>query len=187
MLTYRTGKYLTLETFCTCTQTYRRYSAQIDPLPHNPSETLPALTALGQQIIDPVIEAFGLEQFRLTYGFCSIDLKRWLARKDPITSLKHGKVSPHLDQHMAHEINRNGRYYCPRLGAACDFRLLDLPSDALITWIVAQKLPFDSIYFYGPGRPIHISYGPQHKGAIWAFTAQGTPTRRGTEAWRSLQ
>lgn len=187
MLTQRTGKYLTLEAFCTCTQTYRRYRAQIDPLPHNLSETLPALALLCEQIIDPVIEAFGLERFQLTYGFCSIDLKRWLARKDPITGVKHGKASPHLDQHMAHEVNRSGRYYCPRLGAACDFCILDLPSDALVTWIVMQRLPFDSLYFYGATRPIHISYGPQRKGAIWSFTDQGTPTRKGTEHWQQLR
>jgi hypothetical protein len=86
---------------------------------------------------------------------------------------------------MAHEVNRNGQYYCDsrrdrfanRLGAACDFRILDLPSDALVDWIVAQGLPFDSLYFYGADRPIHISYGPQHKRDIWAFTAWGTPTR----------
>ncbi|WP_255527048.1 hypothetical protein [Nodosilinea sp. LEGE 07088] len=35
----------------------------------------------------------------------------------------------------------------------------------------------DSLYFYGADRPIHISYGPQRKGDIWAFTEQGTPTR----------
>jgi hypothetical protein len=79
---------------------------------------------------------------------------------------------------MAHEVKRNGRYYCDsrrdrfanRLGAACDFRILDLPSNDLVDWIVAQKLPFDSLYFYGANRPIHISYGPKHKRETWAFT-----------------
>jgi hypothetical protein len=80
---------------------------------------------------------------------------------------------------MAHEVKRNGRYYCDRLGVACDFRILDLPSDALVDWIVAQGLPFDSLYFYGVSRPIHISYGPQQKRDIWAFTNRGVPTRKG--------
>ncbi len=78
---------------------------------------------------------------------------------------------------MAHEVNRHGRYFCQRLGAACDFRILGLPINALVEWIVAQGLPFDSIYFYGADRPIHISYGPQHKRDIWAFTEWGTPKR----------
>jgi hypothetical protein len=189
----RLGKYLTLEEFCTCTQTYQRFADQIDPFPKNLDETLPALEALCQHILDPVIDRFGRDspsaeadaarterlsqRFLLSYGFCSVDLKRWLAKKDPVTGKKHGIATPSLDQHMAHEVNRHGRYFCQRLGAACDFRILDLPSDALVDWIVAQGLPFDSLYFYGADHPIHISYGPQHKRDIWAFTAWGTPTR----------
>jgi hypothetical protein len=180
------AKFLALDVFCTCTQTYGRYADQIDPFPKNRKETIPALEALGEHIIDPVIDAFGLERFQLTYGFCSADLKRWLAKKDPITGVKNGKVSPNLDQHMAHEVNRNGNYYCDRLGAACDFKILDLPSDELVDWILHKGLPFDSLYFYGCDRPIHISYGPQHKRAIWTFTEKGTPTQRGTERWQAL-
>ncbi|MBD1876734.1 hypothetical protein H6F75_24915 [Nodosilinea sp. FACHB-131] len=172
------GRYLTLEEFCTCTQTYRNYADQIDPFPKNSEETLPALKVLCQHIIDPVIDEFGRDRFLLTFGFCSIDLKRWLAKKDPLTGKKHGIATPSLDQHMAHEVNRNGQYYCDRLGASCDFRILDLPSDELVGWIVAQGLPFDSLYFYGRNRPIHISYGPQQKRAIWAFTETGVPTKR---------
>jgi hypothetical protein len=178
------GRHLTLEEFCTCTQTYHKYADQIDPYPKNLDETLPAIEALCQNIIDPVIDEFGRERFQLTYGFCSTDLQRWLAKKDPVTRVKNGRVSPNLDQHMAHEVNRNGQYYCSRLGAACDFRILDLPSDELVAWILAQKLPFDSLYFYGVERPIHISYGPQHKRDIWAFTKKGTPTRNGTKQWQ---
>jgi hypothetical protein len=173
------GQYLTLEEVCTCTQTYRKYADQIDPYPENREETIPALAALCQHIIDPVIDGFGRERFQLTYGFCSVDLKRWLAKTDPVTGVKNGIVSPERDQHMAHEVNRNGKYYCSRLGAACDFRIVDLPSDALVAWVLAQGLPFDSLYFYGAERPIHISYGPQHKRDVWAFTEKGTPIRSG--------
>ena len=177
------GKYLTLEEFCTCTQTYRKYADQIDPYPKNLDETIPALEALCRHLIDPVIDEFGRKRFLLTYGFCSTDLKRWLAKKDPVTGVKNGRVSPNLDQHMAHEVNRDEKYYCSRLGAACDFRIMDLPSDELVDWVVAQELPFDSLYFYGAERPIHISYGPQHKRDIWAFNQKGTPTKQGIECW----
>jgi hypothetical protein len=180
----RLGKYLTLEEFCTCTRTYRKYADQIDPYPKNREETIPALAALCEHIMDPVIDAFGRERFQLTYGFCSADLKRWLAKKDPVTGVKHGRVSPNLDQHMAHEVNRNGNYYCSRLGAACDFRIVDLPSDDLVDWIVAQGLPFDSLYFYGVERPIHISYGPQRKRDIWAFMNNGLPKRLNLENFK---
>jgi len=177
------GRYLTLEEFCTCTQTYRRYADQIDPFPQNRDETIPALAALCQHILDPIIDEFGRERFQLTYGFCSKDLKRFLAKRDPVTGVKHGKVSPERDQHMAHEKNRHGRYYCPRLGAACDFRIVGLPSDELVEWMLEQRLPFDSLYFYGAERPIHISYGPQQRRDSWAFTTGGVPTRKGIEHW----
>ena len=55
MQVQRLGKYLTLAEFCTCTQTYQRFADQIDPFPKNLDETLPALEALCQHIIDPAI------------------------------------------------------------------------------------------------------------------------------------
>ncbi len=177
------AKYLSLEGFCTCTRTYRKYTDQIDPYPKNLEETIPALQALCQHILDPVIEHFGREHFRLTYGFCSVDLKRYLNQKDPKTGIKNGRVAPDRDQHMAHEVNRNGKYYCDRLGAACDFQIIDLPSDRLVDWIISQGLPFDSLYYYGDNRPIHISYSLKQRRNIWAFTEKGVPTRKGIEQW----
>lgn len=177
------GRYLTLEEFCTCTQTYRKYADQIDPFPKNLPETLPALQALNQLILDPVIDHFGRERFRLTYGFCSSDLRKFLEQKDPVTGLKNGRVAPNLDQHMAHEVKKTGKYYCDRLGASCDFYITNLETCQVIDWILQQKLPFDSLYFYGNDRPLHISYGPRNKRDIWAFTATGTPTKKGIEAW----
>ncbi|MFB2898744.1 hypothetical protein ACE1CI_38010 [Aerosakkonemataceae cyanobacterium BLCC-F50] len=180
------GKYLTLEEFCTCTQTYQKYADQINPFPENLAETLPAIEALTQFILEPIINYFGVENFRLTYGFCSKDLKKYLAKKDPETGLKNGRVAPEIDQHLAHEINKNGKYYCQRLGSACDFLILGSGSDRVIDWILAQKLPFDSLYFYGVDRPIHISYGPQNKREIWTFTASGQPSKKGIEHWLEL-
>lgn len=182
------GKYLSLEEFCTCSQTYQKYSAKIDPYPKNP-ETISAIKALNSEIIDPIIDQFGKTNFRLTYGFCSPDLKRFLNKKDPETGIKNGRVDPTRDQHMGHEINRNGNYYCKRLGAACDFIIVNVDSEKVIDWIVSQKLPFDSLYYYGrtsagKHRPIHISYGSENKRSIWTFTAKGTPTRKGTEKWQ---
>jgi hypothetical protein len=185
------GRYLTLEEFCTCTQTYRKYADRINPYPENLGETIPALEALCQHILDPVIDYFSRERFQLTYGFCSKDLKRFLAQKDPETGIKNGRVDPSRDQHMAHEKNRNGKYYCDRLGAACDFRIVGLESQCLVEWILEQQLPFDSLYYYGSdsrsealrGRPIHISYAPQQRQNIWTFTDGGVPTRKGIENW----
>lgn len=54
-----------------------------------------------------------------------------------------------------------------------------MESDRLIEWILEQQLPFDSLYYYGSDRPIHISYGLQHKRDLWAFTPKGVPTKKG--------
>ena len=179
------GKYLTLDDFCTCSQTYKKYHQQIDPAPKNP-ESINAIKELNRFIVEPIIDRFGLSKFKLTYGFCSSDLKRFLAKKDPITGIKNGRVEPSIDQHMAHELNRNGKYFCTRLGAACDLFIVDFSSDKLVDWILKAKLPFDSLYFYGKERPIHISYGAQHKRDIWTFTATGTPTKKGLKIWLEL-
>ncbi|REJ42057.1 MAG: hypothetical protein DWQ54_14220 [Microcystis flos-aquae TF09] len=176
------GKYLTLEELSTCSQTYQKYASQIDPYPKNPA-TITAWQNLAHFIIDPIIDNFGREKFQLTYGFCSNDLRKFLQKKDPITGLKNGRIDPSRDQHCAHEINQKGQYYCQRLGAACDFRIINLTSDRLIDWILNKKLPFDSLYFYGINRPIHISYGPQHKRDLWTFTPRGTPTKKGLQSW----
>ena len=44
-----------------------------------------------------------------------------------------------------------------RLGAACDFQIVDLERDRLLEWILKQQLPFDSLYYYGSDRQNHIS------------------------------
>jgi len=183
--TLKLGKYLTLNDVCACTQTYHKFRDRIDPFPENLTETLPALQALFQFLIDPVIDEFGSARFRLTYGFCSRHLKKYLERKDPATGRRYGRVAPQLDQHMAFEKNRNGNYYCKRPGAACDFYIIGLDSDRLVKWIVDRDLSFDSLYYYGIDRPIHISYGNEHKRAIWTFDEGGRPTRKGIDRFYS--
>ena len=183
MQAVRLGKYLTLEDFCTCTNTYKKYSEQIDPFPKNPEATIAALEALNEFILDPVIDCFGKDRFYLSYGFCSPGLRKYLEKKDPVTGIKNGRIAPTKDQHMAHEVKSNGKYYCERLGAACDFLITDLVSNEVVEWVLRARLAFDSLYFYEGSRPIHISYGPQHKRDIWTFTTIGQPTKKGLEQW----
>lgn len=179
------GKYLTLDEFCTCTNTYKKYASQIDPFPTN-SASIAAIENLCEYIIDPIIDSFGEEHFKLTYGFCSKDLKRHLEKKDPVTNQKNGRVDPNTDQHMSFEMNRNGKYYCKRPGAACDFIITNVPSNEVIDWILNTKLPFDSLFYYGAERPIHISYGSEHKRAVWTFDDKRVPTKKGIENWVQL-
>ncbi len=185
MTDQRLSPHLSLRAFCTCSQTYGQFAEQIDPFPTQP-ETVAALRCLAQILLEPIIEHFGQNTLRLTYGFCSPSLKRFLEKKDPSTGKRYGRIDPSRDQHMAHELNRHGKLYCDRQGAACDFQIIDMPSHEVVDWILNQQLPFDSLYYYGSERPIHLSYGPQHKRQIWTFTEGGQPTRKGVEAWVDL-
>jgi len=121
-------------------------------LPLQP-ESYNALLALVENVLDPVIDYFGM--IRLTYGFCSPQL----ARKIP------GRIDPKLDQHAAHEKNRLGEPICNRRGAAVDFIIEDENMLEVAQWIIANT-PFDRLYFYGENRPIHISYGPNQDRSI---------------------
>lgn len=127
----------------------RQRDAGIDNLPQAP-ESYNALLELAEQILDPVIDWFGM--IRLTYGFCSPRL----ARQIP------GRIDPKRDQHAAHERNRLGNLICPRLGAAVDFVIDDEDMLEVAQWVVEHR-PFDRLYFYGADKPIHVSYGPEHE------------------------
>lgn len=176
------GRHFTLGDLCTCSQTYRQNPEAIAPYPQQPA-SLDALRALAETLLDPLADRYGGDRLVLAYGFCSADLRRWLNQRDPATGRKRGRVDPRRDQHAAAERTRTGRPVCDRGGAACDFYIAGEPSDRLVDWILAAQLPFDSLYFYGRDRPIHLSHGPQHKRAIWTFGDRGEPTRRGIEAW----
>jgi len=106
-----------------------------------------ALQDLAVQVLDPVIDYFGM--IRLTFGFCSPEL----ARKIP------GRIDPKRDQHAAHERNRLGRIVCDRLGAAVDFIVEDEDMLEVAQWVAANT-PFDRLYFYCSDRPVHVSCGP---------------------------
>jgi hypothetical protein len=160
---------ISLEKFCTCSQTYQHHSQDIDPYPWQP-ESHNAIAALMTHILNPIIDYFGYHRFILTYGFCSVDLKKFLEKGKNQTCAK-------VDQHCAHEVNRNKKLICDRLGASADFKIADIPSDKLVHWIQQTRLPFDSLYYYGSDRPIHISYGPQHKRSRWRFNKTGQPIK----------
>lgn len=92
----------------------------------------------------------------LTYCFAGLDLTRRIP----------ARIAPKLDQHAGYELRPDGRAICDRLGQAADCRVPDVASDVVANYIVAE-LPFDRLYYYGPDRPLHVSYGPQHSRAAW--------------------
>ncbi len=138
------GRFLTFRQFIECGETQARTG--LANLPRQ-AETWNALQDLAEQVLDPVIEWFGM--IRLTYGFCSPEL----ARRVP------GRIDPKLDQHAAGELNRLGHPVCDRGGAAVDFIVADEDMLEVARWVVANT-PFDRLYFYGPDQPIHVTYGP---------------------------
>ncbi|MGI0482582.1 hypothetical protein ACN4EE_17585 [Geminocystis sp. CENA526] len=104
------GKYLTLEEFCMCTNTYNLFPDKIDPFPKE-KESIQAIKDLNRYIIDPIIDHFGYEEFKLTYGFCSVELKKYLKKKNPKTGKQYGRIAPELDQHMCYEKIKKEIYF----------------------------------------------------------------------------
>lgn len=145
------GRYFTYRQLIECGETQVRTG---NPnLPKEPG-SYTALYELATKILDPLIDYYGM--IKLTYGFCSPELNRHIK----------GRIAPKLDQHAAHELNRVGKPVCPRLGAAVDFIVEDEDMKEVAYWIMAN-LTFDRLYFYGPDRPIHISYSASTNAEAW--------------------
>ena len=142
----RCGRYLSYRSLIECGETHSRLGIQ--NLPKN-VKTYNALHDLATCILEPIIDYFGA--IRLTYGLCTADLARHIKKR-----VAHG-----LDQHAACEVKRNGQFICERLGAACDFIIDDEDMLEVARWIILN-LPFDRLYYYGKGSPLHVSFGPNN-------------------------
>jgi hypothetical protein len=147
-----------LDDLCGDNLTYRQLiecgeTQAVTGLPNLPKQpdSYTALYELAKNVLDPVIEYFGMIQ--LTYGFCSHEL----SKKVP------ARIAPKLDQHCAYELNSKKNLICERLGAAVDFIIEDENMNEVAEWIM-QNTPFDRLYFYGENCPIHVSYSSEPKG-----------------------
>lgn len=168
------GPHFTYRDFIECGETWRR--TRIDNRPKLP-ETYNALHALATTLLTPIIDYFGM--IKLTYGFASPSLTLHIS----------SRIAPTLDQHAASELNRRGKLICPRQGAAVDFIIDDEDMLDVAKWIV-DELPFDRMYLYGPDRPIHLSYGPEHSRQVTVMScgANGLyPKTMKLEAFRIFQ
>lgn len=145
------GRYLTFRQLIECGETQARTGLPNIP---NEADSYTALLELAKNVLDPVIEYFGM--FNLTYGFCSQALAKNIT----------ARITPAIDQHAAHERKRTGVAVCSRLGASVDFLVPDEDMEEIANWIV-ENLPFDRLYFYGRDRPIHVSYGLDHSRAAY--------------------
>ena len=136
------GRNFTYRDFIECGETQARTGLLNLPME---ADTYTALYELATNILDPVIDYFGM--IKLTYGFCSSALAKEIT----------GRISPGLDQHASHEKNRNGKLICDRLGAACDFIIEDEDMEE-VAWWVYQNTVCDRIYLYERNSPIHVSW-----------------------------
>ena len=161
------GEYFTFRDFIECGDTQAR--TRIKNLPQAPG-SYNAYHALATNLIDPIVDYFG--PIKLTYGFCSQELGKEIK----------GRVAPKLDQHAAYEKNRKGNYICDRLGAAVDFLVEDEDMLGVVEWIV-NNLTFDRIYFYGSGRPIHVSYSATPTREVYELVS----TKSGARVPRKLR
>ncbi|NEX21273.1 DNA phosphorothioation-associated putative methyltransferase [Thiorhodococcus mannitoliphagus] len=153
------GRFLSFRQLIECGET--QASTGLANLPKQP-ESYNALLELAEQLLDPVIDYFGM--IRLTYGFCSPELAKAIP----------GRIDPKRDQHAAHERNRLGNPVCERLGAAADFLVEDESMLEVAQWVVANT-PFDRLYFYDDDLPIHVSHGPNQDRQI----VRMVPSKRG--------
>lgn len=136
------GRYLTYRNLIQCGAIQE--ATGLPNLPKEP-DSYTALYDLASHVLDPIIEYFGM--ITLTYGFCSHELSKSIARH----------IAPKLDQHAAYEKKRSGNPICERLGAACDFIVQDENMEEVAQWVFAHT-PVDRLYFYSKDRPIHISF-----------------------------
>ncbi|HYE36004.1 DNA phosphorothioation-associated putative methyltransferase [Methylocaldum sp.] len=151
------GRYFIYRQLIECGETQARTG--LPNLPNEP-DSYTALYALAVNILDPVVDYFGM--IELTYGFCSPEL----ARQIP------ARIAPELDQHAAHELSRKGSPICPRLGAAVDFLVRDENMEEVARWIMAN-LPYDRLYYYGPDKPVHVSYSERPAGEAYEMRVVG--------------
>lgn len=136
------GAIFTFRDFVECGETQKRLG--IHNVPLRPA-TYNALYRIAEEVLEPIVEYFG--GIQLTYGVCSAELGRHI----------HRRIAPKLDQHASYEVNSRNQLICHRGGAACDFLIVDENMREVALWIM-RNLPYDRLYYYGPDKPLHVSY-----------------------------
>ncbi len=156
----RCGAHFRYRDLIECGETQKRLGVENVP---QRAETYNALFDLATELLDPLIDYFG--SIRLTYGFASAGLTKHIAKG----------IAPRLDQHAACEHTTRQTPVCGRGGAACDFIVEHEDMKEVADWII-RNLPFDRLYYYGPSRPVHVSYSSVPAGE--AFSMEPSRTGR---------
>jgi hypothetical protein len=141
-----------------CGETWRLHHDRGNPVANLPTrdETFTGIALLAGEILDPLHDRFG--PLELTYGFAGPSLTKHI----------HGRISPPHDQHAGSEMTSRGALVCKRQGQSCDLRVASVDMLEVASWVRAN-LAFDRMYLYGDGRPLHVSYGPERAGKVYAM------------------
>ena len=149
------GVHFNFRDFIECGKTWERSAKEDSTFDNRPvqNESWLAIGQLGAVVLDTIWTQFGA--LSLTHGFTSGHLSR-LISKSP-----NPEIAPSNDQHAACELNTKGNLICRYLGAACDFRVQGKVHGMhdVARWIV-DHVQFDSLYYYGDDRAVHVSWGP---------------------------
>lgn len=177
-LDQKAGEHFTFRKLIECGETWlesHREGRRVPNLPVQDSSRL-AMLQLATTVLDPIWNHYG--PITITYGFCSPELARLISKK------ANPGIAPAVDQHASCEVNTSGNVICSRQGAACDFYVdgMKAQMNEVAHW-VANSLRFDSIYYYGKDRPLHISVGPEMKHTVLLMSTDDSgrrkPGRRG--------
>lgn len=116
-------------------------------------QTREALQSLASLILDPISKE--ITKPTLTYGLSCSGIVNRIARK----------IAPAVDQHSSFECWGNGNQICSLGGAAVDFFVEGRTASEIAVFVI-ETLPFDALYFYGEGRPIHVSWSQSPRNLV---------------------
>jgi len=125
-------------------------------------ETWASMASMQAVLLRPLEERYGAVV--LTYGFAGPEMVKAI-RQRAADGGWLPNITPDLDQHAGHELNRAGKRICERDGIAVDLRVPGQDSLVVAQWVV-DNLPFDRIYLYDSVRPFHMSWAPQPVGQV---------------------
>ena len=141
-------------------------------------QTREALQSLANLILDPI--ANEISKPSLTYGLSCSGIVNRIARR----------IAPAVDQHSSFECWGNGNRICSLGGAAVDFFVKGRTASEAAVFVI-KTLPFDALYFYGDGRPIHVSWSQSPRKLVVEMKFNAThqrhfPVRRTPERFLEL-
>jgi hypothetical protein len=159
------GEHFHFRDLVQCSDTWKELAASGIRMENLPVQdgTWTAMKDICEKILDPVWKKFGA--ITLTYGFASNELDKAVRERAQRIN-KPANTTRNGDQHAGCELNARGKPICDRLGIGVDFKIENISSGEIGSWIEANS-PFDRLYYYDDTGPLHVSFGPEHSRYRW--------------------